>query len=150
MSSTGKELTVTERRSRLERRANVIRSRLLRTIDALDHRRHQVAEVTHHARRLAKPVAATALGVAVACVAAGMGLRAFLKSRRERHLSYHVSRAIDRFRVERRPSILEDVLRRAAVSLTTLVVAELAKRGVRNLLDGRTPLSPPALPARSR
>ena len=44
MNTTGKELSVTQRRARLERRANVIRSRLLRTIDALDHRRHQVAE----------------------------------------------------------------------------------------------------------
>ena len=62
----------------------------------------------------------------------------------------HVSRALDRFRVEKRPSILEDVLRKAAVSLTTIVIAELAKRAARNLLDGRTPLSPAALPARSR
>lgn len=149
MTTTGKELakkelSVTERRARLERRANVIRSRLLRTIDALDHRRHQVAEVTHHARRLAKPVALTALGVAAACVALGIGVTALVRNRREKRLSYQVSRIIDRFRMEKRPSILEDVLRKAAVSVTAIVAAELAKRGARNLLDGRTPLALPA------
>lgn len=147
-ATTKKELSVDERRARLERRANVIRSRLLRTIDALDHRRHQVAEVTHHAKRLAKPVAATAVGVAVACVALGLGVRALVKSRRERSLSYQVGRMMDRFHIEKRPSILEDVLRRAAVSVTTIVAAELAKRGAKNLLDGRTPFER-SLPAKS-
>jgi len=145
-ATTNKELSVTERRARLERRANVIRSRLLRTIDALDHRRHQVAEVTHHAKRLAKPVAATAIGVAVACVALGLGVRALVKNRRERSLSYQMNRMIERFHVEKRPSILEDVLRKAAVSVTTIVAAELARHGAKNLLNGRMPLDR-ALPA---
>lgn len=151
MTTTGKELakkelSPAERRARLERRANVIRSRLFRTIDALDHRRHQVAEVTHHVKRLAKPVAVTAFGVAAACVALGIGVTALVRHRREKRLSYQVSQFLDRFRVEKRPSILEDVLRKAAVSVTTIVAAELAKRGARNLLDGRSPLDR-ALPA---
>ena len=53
MSTKDKALSLDEQRSRLERRANVIRSRLLRTIDALDNRRHQVQEIGHHAKRLA-------------------------------------------------------------------------------------------------
>lgn len=149
MSTPTKELSVAERRARLERRANVIRSRLLRTIDALDHRRHQVAEVTHHAQRLAKPVAVAAAGMAVACLAIGLGVRALVKSRRERSLSYQVNRMMERFHVEKRPSILEDVLRKAAVSVTTIVAAELARHGAKNLLDGRMPLER-SLPAATK
>lgn len=145
-------LSVTERRGRLERRANVIRSRLLRTIDALDHRRHQVAEVTHHAKRLAKPAAFTALGVFAGCAAIGIGIHAFVKSRRKKNLGYRVQQMLERLQiVQTRPSILEDVVRKLAVSVTTIVAAEVAKRSAKNLLDGRTPFQAPAprLPART-
>lgn len=137
-------LSVTERRGRLERRANVIRSRLLRTIDALDHRRHQVAEVTHHAKRVAKPAAIVVVGFVVGCAAIGLGIRALVRSRREKHLSYRLSHMLERFQVQKRPSILEDVVRKLAVSVTTIVAAELAKRTAKNLLDGRGPLQLPA------
>ena len=48
MSTKSSELEV--RRARIERKANVIRSRLLRTLDALDTRRHQVTETCRAAR----------------------------------------------------------------------------------------------------
>jgi hypothetical protein len=134
------ELSIVERRSRLERRANVIRSRLLRTIDAIDVRRHQVVEVTHHAKRLVTPVALTVLGVAVAATAVGLGIRAFLRSRRERDLGFRIQRAVTRFRArtEPKPSLGWEVVRRLTLTLAGIAATELGKRGMKNLLDGRT------------
>lgn len=129
-----------EHRSRLERRANVIRSRLLRTIDALDTRRHQVTALSQHAKRLAVPVVATVAGVAVVAFAGAFALTRYLKHRRERRLSYRASQLLARFQPqERRPPIWEDALRRLTITLVSIVATEFGKRSVKNLLDGRVP-----------
>jgi hypothetical protein len=134
------EISLDERRSRLERRANVIRSRLLRRIDALDTRRHQVTQIGNEAKRLAAPVLASFLGLAA--VAAGMtfAVRAVMRRRRERFFSYRLARALEPLRHEERPSLLADALRKAAITGVGIVVTELARRGMKSLLDGRTPL----------
>lgn len=131
--------SIEEHRSRLERRANVIRSRLLRTIDALDTRRHQVAELGQHAKRLAVPVAATVVAVALAAFGTAFVVTRYLKHRRERTLGFRVTQALARVRQEPRPSIFEDVLRKLAITVVSIVASEFTKRSVKNVLDGRVP-----------
>jgi len=133
------KLSLEERRARLERRANVIRSRLLRTVDALDVRRHQVAEVTHHAKRIATPVALSALGVGVVAAGVGFALRAFLKSRRERQLSFRIQKALAPFRTEQKPSFGKEMLKKLALTAFGIAANELVKRVAVNALDGRLP-----------
>lgn len=138
MSPKTKALSLDEQRSRLERRANVIRSRLLRTIDALDNRRHQVQEIGHHAKRLAVPVAASVVGGLVLVAAAAFTVRALVERRRERHFSYRLSKAIGPFRAEAKPPFWQDALRKVAMTALGIVATELAKRSTHALLDGRT------------
>ncbi len=136
-----KEISIDERRSRLERRANVIRSRLLRTIDALDVRRHQVTQIGVEAKRLARPALAATLGIVAVAFAAAMGLRAALRKRRARSLPYRVARFLEPLRpAPRRPSILEDALRKGTTTLVSMVVAEAARRATKNAFDGRSPM----------
>ena len=141
MSDTTKALSLDEQRSRLERRADVIRSRLIRTIDALDTRRHQVQEIGHHAKRLAAPVAASVAGLVVVAAGTTMLIGALIERSRSRKLSYRVSKALAPFRAEPRPSFWRQALRRAALSVIGLVATEIASRGVRRLLqDGARPV----------
>lgn len=145
MTTQDKTLSLTEQRSRLERRANVIRSRLLRTIDALDTRRHQVQEMGHHARRLAVPALASVLGVAAVALGTTLAVRALVERRRERSFSYRLSKAIAPFRAPPRPSFWGDALRKLALSAIGIVGTELAKRGAMGLIAARH--AEPALPA---
>lgn len=133
------KISLEEHRNRLERRANVIRSRLLRTIDALDTRRHQVTELSQHAKRLAVPVAATVAGVALLAFGTAFAVARYVRHRRERTLRYHVSSLLARVRTEPRPSIVEDALRKLAVTVVSIVASEFAKRSMKNVLDGRVP-----------
>ena len=129
-------LSLAEKRSRLERRANVIRSRLMRTIDALDSRRHQVAEIGHHAKRLAGPVMATAIGVAAVALGTTFAIRALMERRRARHFGFRLSKALAPFRKEPKRSFWSDALRKVAISALGIVASELAKRGTTRLLVG--------------
>lgn len=134
MSPLTKSVSLEERRSRLERRANVIRSRLLRTIDALDERRHQIQEIGHHAKRLALPVGAVALGAVVVTAAAAIGARALVRRRHERRLGYRISKALAPLRREVRPPFWNEALRKVALAALGILASELAKRGVTSLL----------------
>src|SRR5687768_12556851 len=122
-----------EHRKLLERRANVVRSRLLRTIDALDARRHQVEVIGEQAKKVALPVAATFLGGAV------VGIRSIFKRRHERLLSVRFANAIERWRPQKKPSFMEDLGRKALSSLVMLVTTEVARRSLKNVFDGRLP-----------
>jgi hypothetical protein len=137
--STQKTLSLAEQRSRLERRANVIRSRLLRTIDALDNRRHQVQEIGHHAKRLAVPAVAGVLGVAVLATGTVFAIRALVERRRERRFSYRVNKALAPFRREEKPPFWQDALRKLLLTGLGVLASELAKRGARGMLEGRGP-----------
>lgn len=138
MSTKTKQLSLDEQRSRLERRANVIRSRLLRTIDALDTRRHQVQEIGHHAKRLAVPVAGSLIGAAVIAAGTVFAIKALVERRRERDFSYRLAKAIQPFRAEVKPPFWADALRKLALTALTILATEAAKRGSKALLDGRT------------
>jgi hypothetical protein len=137
MSTQAKALSLDEQRSRLERRANVIRSRLLRTIDALDNRRHQVQEIGHHAKRLAVPIAGSVVGAAVVAAGTVFAIRALFERRRERHFSYRLAKAIAPFRAETKPPFWQEALRKVTLTALGILATELAKRGSKALMDGR-------------
>jgi hypothetical protein len=132
-------LSLHEQRSRLERRANVIRSRLMRTIDALDNRRHQVEEIGHHAKRLAVPAVAGLVGIAVAAAGTSFAIRALLERRRERSFGYRLGKALAPLRQPARPPFWQDALRKLALTAIGILASELAKRGAVGLLNGRGP-----------
>ena len=119
---------VVEQRSRLERRANVIRSRLLRTIDAIDVRRHQVTEIGHHAKRLFVPVAASVLGVTALAIVGTFSVRALVERRRERHFGYRLAKSLAPLRREQRPPFWQEALRKVALTALGIVASELVKR----------------------
>jgi hypothetical protein len=138
MSPLTRTVSLEEHRSRLERRANVIRSRLLRTIDALDERRHQLQEIGHHAKRLALPIGAAFVGVVVLTAGAALGVRALVRHRAERRLGYRVSAALAPLRRERRLPFWNEALRKVALTAFGILASELTKRGARFLLVVRT------------
>lgn len=135
-----KELSLGEQRSRLERRANVIRSRLLRTIDALDNRRHQVQEIGHHAKRLAAPVGASLIGMVAIGVGTTFAIRALMERRRERSFTYRLSKALAPLRQEEKTPFWQDALRKVALTAIGIMATELAKRGAHSLFAERRPI----------
>ena len=136
-----KEVSVEEQRKRLERRANVVRSRLLRAVDALDTRRHQVTEIGVTAKEVAPRVGLSVLGVTAVAAIAGLGLRAYLKSRRERSIAYRAQRLFGVFplRVEKKPSFFAEAFQKIAMTAITVLVTEATRRSVTNVVDGRFP-----------
>lgn len=134
-----KELSTEEQRKRLERRANVVRSRLLRAVDALDTRRHQVTEIGVQAKEAAPRIGLSVLGIVALSAGSILGLRAYLKSRRERLFSYRVKRLLGTFRVEKKPSFFAEAFQKIAVTAITVVVTEATRRSVTNVVDGRFP-----------
>jgi hypothetical protein len=120
----------------LERRANVVRSRLLRTIDALDSRRHHVEAIGAHAKRLAVPVAASFAGVVVLTVGVVLGIRSLVQHRGRTPMKNALAR-LDRWRAPRRPSLFEEVGRKALTAVVTIIATEVARRTLKNVFDGR-------------
>jgi hypothetical protein len=141
MSTSPKALSLEEQRSRLERRANVIRSRLLRTIDALDNRRHQVQELGHHAKRLAAPAVASIIGIAVVAAGTTFAIRALVERRRERAVGYRMAKALAPLRAPVRPPLWQEALRKLALAVIGIVGSELAKRGMHTLVERRGPIA---------
>jgi hypothetical protein len=139
MSDEHKKHSVDEHMQLLERRANVVRSRLMRAVDALDTRRHQVTELGVQAREAAPKIGLSLLGLAILAGGAVIGLRAFAKSRRERVLAYRVKRFFGTFRVEKKKPFALEVLERLALTALSVVVTEAARRASRNVIDGRFP-----------
>lgn len=139
--STKTKISLDEQRSRLERRANVIRSRLLRTIDALDNRRHQVQEIGHHAKRLAAPVGASLIGAVAVAAGTTLAIRALLERRRERHFGYRLSKALAPLRREVKPPFWQEALRKVALTAIGILANELVKRGAHELFSERGPIA---------
>lgn len=145
MSPRNEEVPVDERMKRLERRARVIRSRLLRAVDALDARRHQVVEVGQHAKQIVKPAALSLLGIAALFGASVFAFGLALKVRRRRSLSYRLSEAVKGLELGKRlnlvdqPSLPRRVFEKITISVMTYAASELAKQLTKNLVDGRLP-----------
>jgi hypothetical protein len=136
------KIALEEQRSRLERRANVIRSRLLRTLDALDTRRHQVTEIGHQAKRLAMPLGGALLGAIVVAAGTTMAIRSIMENRREQSLAYRFSKSLAPLVREPRPPFWQEAARKIAMAALTVVAAQAAKRGLAYLTAER----PLALP----
>jgi hypothetical protein len=130
-------LSLEERRTQLEKRANVIRARLLHTIDTLDGRRQQVQELGHHAKRLARPIIASVVGAAVIALGTTLVIRAVVLSRRERRLGYRLERAVAPLWIPREAKvpIWKEALRRFALSAIGIITTEALRRSSRALLD---------------
>lgn len=131
------DVSFEERMRRLERRANVVRSRLLRAVDALDSRRRQISNVGKQAKRLVVPAALVALGVVALIGGSVFAVGYALKKRRRRSLSGRVSTAVQVFDRAREPSLARRVLERITLTVVSIAATEIAKRTTRNALDGR-------------
>lgn len=140
---SAKSLALEEQRSRLERRADVIRSRLLRTIDALDNRRHQVTELGHHAKRMAVPIAASVVGIAILAAGTTFAVKALIERRRERRFGYRLAKALAPFRQPPRTPFWQDALRKVTLTALGIIASELVKRGAHGALQGSA--APPQL-----
>lgn len=139
MSPENEQLSVEEHMSRLERRARVIRSRLLRTVDALDTRRHQVEGAIVVAKRQVPKFGLALLGIVAATAGAVLGIRSYLKSRKERLLGTRVKRFVGQLRVERKPPFAIVLFEKVTLTVVTMVVTEATRRVLKNTLDGRLP-----------
>jgi len=137
-----KAVTLEEQRSKLERRANIIRSRLLRTLDALDTRRHQVTEIGHQAKRLALPFGGALLGAVVVAAGATIAIRAVVENRREQSFAYRLSKSLAPLRRAEPPPFWQEAARKVAMAALGMVAAHAAKRGLAYLTEER----PLALP----
>jgi hypothetical protein len=131
--------TENDRTKLLERRANVVRSRLLRAVDALDARRHQVTEVGVLAKEAAPRVGLSLLGIVALTAGSVLGFRAYLRSRRKRLLGYRVKRLVGSFRFERKPPFAVEALQRITMTALTVFVTEATRRALVNAIDGRLP-----------
>jgi hypothetical protein len=115
----------------LERKANIVRARLLRTIDALDRRRHAVTDVGEDAARLVKR-AALPVGAGLGALLALTGVISFALHRRaerarRRHLGYWIGKAFLP-PPPPRPSFIGETLRKATMAVVVAGLTELAKR----------------------
>lgn len=137
------DTNLSEERSRLLRRADQTRARLLRTIDAIGERGQQIKEVGGYAKKFAVPVAATFVGIAALAAGATLGVRALARHRKNKALGNRIAETLVPVREaivgERRPSVVEEAVRRAAVGALALVLKELARRSLKNVMNGRLP-----------
>lgn len=132
--------TLDDKRARLERRANILRNRLFNALEALDTRRHQVQELGQTAKKLAVPAIATALGVGVVALGVTLAVTHAVKKRRRRTLEARFSKLLARLTpAEKKPPILEEALRKLTLTFVGIVATELARRVVKNAMDGRMP-----------
>jgi hypothetical protein len=118
-----------DRREELEQRANAVRSRLADRLDELDERQERVRALAH---TLTRPPASIfilgALGVAVTA--------AVIYKRRHRPRGFE--RLLDQLRPVPEPppeSAFVTALKRGALSLLTLGVRRLARRGLAQLME---------------
>ncbi|MBX3199176.1 MAG: hypothetical protein KF894_13680 [Labilithrix sp.] len=139
MSGPDDDVPPSERMQRLERRANVIRERLFRAVDALDTRRHQVVRIGTQAKKMAKPAAISLLGVAAFVGVSALALGLALRKRRRSSLKGAVSRALQGLEIVPQRSLSRRTLESITLSVLTLAATELTKQVVKNFLDGRLP-----------
>jgi hypothetical protein len=117
----------------LERKANVARSRLMRTIDALDRRRHHVVEVGENIERAALPAGAIAISVVALGSAAAYAAHRSSVKRHQNAWKNVFARAFAP--PPPRPSFFADAARKVALGLIMLAIQEVGKRAVHRALD---------------
>lgn len=132
-----------ERMARLEDKADLLRARFARALDALDTRRHQVAAVGKQAKAMAKPAMMTLLGLGALVGLGVLAVGAAWRAKRHRKLSNRISdgvaHAIQRVDAARTPSLARQTFERLILTVVTFAATELAKRAAKNAADGRYP-----------
>ncbi len=127
--------TTNGKREFLERKANIARERVLRTLDAIDQKRHAVvdvgARVSELGRRYALPVGAA---IGASWVAVGM-LAYALHRRRMRMLKRSPRYWLTRATQPPKPSFVLDTLKRVLAATLVAATSELARRMVRHGLS---------------
>lgn len=127
-ASPPSSVSAPDTRRRLERRAEVVRSRLLRHIDALDDRRHQVQDLGRRAKVAGERFGAFAVGGAL-LLGGAIGLAVWaLKRRSSKKLENRVASALAPLRRPRQPSLGADLGRRLLMTVIPVVVAQLSTR----------------------
>lgn len=133
-------VTIDDKRARMERRADILRNRLFNALEALDTRRHQVQELGTTAKKLAVPAIATAIGVGVVALGVTLAITGAMKRRKSRTLEARFSKLLARLTpAEKKPPILEEALRKLTMTFVGIVGTEVARRVVKNAIDGRMP-----------
>jgi len=130
---------IRERAERLERRAKVVRSRLLRAVDALDERRHQVERITKQAKSMALPALGGTLAVLALFGLSAACFSAAIRRRRVLTVSDRAAEFLRRAELVPRPSFARTMGEKLALSLVSFAATELAHRATKNFVDGRLP-----------
>jgi hypothetical protein len=130
-------------REDITRQANVVRKKLMRTVEQLDHRRHQVQGVSIEIGQQVKRV--LALGALV--VIASIGAAAYTVQRlttsaaRLRRARWRLARQVwmhpDRAMRAERGSFLGEVIRSLLLAIVTTAVTIPARRTVAALVEAR-------------
>lgn len=125
-----------DEREQLERRAKVVRERLVRRLDALDQRRQDLEAVVSGVAQNAKRVLPAIVGVASAVVVVGLAVRARRKRRREERFQQVVSLLLPPPPpVPQRPNPLKDGLKQAALGILLRVAQRVAERALERTLN---------------
>lgn len=133
-NANGPQSASPDTRRRLERRAEVVKSRLLRHIDALDERRHQVTDLGHKAKEVGQRLAGVVAGGAL-LVGGVIGLAVWgLRARKNRRLENRVAKAFAPLRRATQPSLLSEAVRRAVLTLVPLLIGQVASRVTKRAL----------------
>jgi len=129
--------TIEHRTEMLERRAKVVRSRLLRAVDALDARRHQVERIGEQAKKVAAPAVLGAVAVAALFGASAFAFSVAIKSRRRLTIAQRVAAVVREMDLSPRPSFFRVAAEKVALAMLTYGATELARRATKNVVDGR-------------
>jgi len=138
-----------DERASLEDRALKARAQLVRTLDALDVRRQQIAHTGRALQRLVIPVAAVLVGVVVVGASSTIAIRVATTRKAARALPRRIGTALEPVRRALfgniKPSIPWEVLRKVTVVAAGVVATEIAKRTMKKSFDGK-----PVLPVLRR
>lgn len=130
---------IEDKMRRLERKATVLRSRLMQTIDVLDARRRQVRVVGERAKRAASSLGNGLLLVTVLVFGGAYVIGRAISARRRRSLPHRLSNAVDELRPTRPQGLGRRLAERVVLTIASILAAEIAKRTSRTMLDRPDP-----------
>lgn len=134
MSSTEE---IRHRTEMLERRAKVVRSRLLRAVDALDERRHQIERISKTVEKAAVPTLGAVVGIGALFGVSALFFGAAIRRRRRPALAERAAEFVRGLDLAPRPSFARVAAEKLALSLVSYAATEVARRAVSNVVDGR-------------
>jgi hypothetical protein len=118
----------------LERKANLLRSRLTRTIDVLDQRRHEMTNPSVLLTRYRGPLM-MAGAAAIGLTALGLGVAALRGRARAKRINRERWRLLGHLwrhpeEITARPSLPSELLRRIVVGALSFAALHLVRRGL--------------------